>query len=307
MTVKDPSLNDRIAEAVQVQAGFEPDLYFVCEDGRKVAGHRSVLVLHSKLLESVLLSYPAHLTASLQIPGARYPTICSLVSLLYTGQCVPGSDLHNITSLCRDVLQIDLRVTEEQAQAQEDMEDSEDPLGDSNSVPSLEISEVQSLAVTEEKVVPGPGPKLFKTKTESPGSLQSPNYKEGKMLNCQICKQASFPRLVQFQDHLATQHFSSELTISYGGKHNTCKLCGSKFVSEEKLAGHLGVQHNKVLELYPKKVSTLIDSIVGKYGVNDIQCNLCQIKFKNKQLLATHIGAVHRKLEEFLHDEKQQE
>ena len=113
--------------------------------------------------------------------------------------------------------------------------------------------------------------------------------------------------MVQFQDHLATQHFSSELTISYGGKQNTCKLCGSKFVSEEKLAAHLGVQHNKVLELYPKKVTTLIDRIVGKYGVNDIQCNFCLIKFKNKQLLATHIGAVHRKLEEFLHEEKLQE
>ena len=305
MTVKDQNLNDRIAEAVQVQAGFEPDLYFVCEDGRQVPGHRSVLVLHSKLLESVLLSYPAHLTASIQIPGARYPTICSLLSLLYTGQCVPGSDLPNITSLCRDVLQIDLQIMEDQAQEDMEEEDSVDPLGDSNSVPSLEISEVQSLEVTEDKVVPGP--KFFKSKLESPRSLRSPNNKEGKILNCQICKQASFPRLVQFQDHLATQHFSSELTISYGGKHNTCKLCGSKFVSEEKLAAHLGVQHNKVLELYPKKVSTLIDSIVGKYGVNDVQCNLCQIKFKNKQLLATHIGAVHRKLEEFLHDEKQQD
>ena len=306
MTVKDQNLNDRIAEAVQVQAGFEPDLYFVCEDGRQVPGHRSVLVLHSKLLESVLLSYPAHLTASIQIPGARYPTICSLLSLLYTGQCVPGSDLPNITSLCRDVLQIDLQIMEDQAQEDmEEEEDSVDPLGDSNSVPSLEISEVQSLEVTEDKVVPGP--KFFKSKLESPRSLRSPNNKEGKILNCQICKQASFPRLVQFQEHLATQHFSSELTISYGGKHNTCKLCGSKFVSEEKLAAHLGVQHNKVLELYPKKVSTLIDSIVGKYGVNDVQCNLCQIKFKNKQLLATHIGAVHRKLEEFLHDEKQQD
>ena len=298
MTVKDPSMNARIAEAVQFQAGLEPDLYLLCEDGRKVPGHRSVLGLHSRLLESLLLSYPAHLTASIQIPGARYPTICSLVSLLYTGQCVPGSDLHNISSLCREVLQIDLEIMEDQTQQDMEEEEPVDPLGDS--VPSLEISEVQSLEVTEERVVPGP--KYFKTK-----SLRSPNTKEGKTLNCQICKMASFPRLVEFEDHLATQHFSAELTISYGGKHNTCKLCGSKFVSEEKLAGHLGVQHNKVLELYPKKVSSLIDSIVGKYGVNDIQCNLCQIKFKNKQLLGTHIGAVHRKLEEFLHEEKHQE
>ena len=301
--MKDPNLNDRIAEAVQVQAGFEPDLYFRCEDGRVVPGHRSVLVLHSKLLESLLLAYPPHLTASIQIPGARYPTICSLVSLLYTGQCVPGSDLLNISSLCRDVLQIDLQIMEDQAQ--DELEDSVDPLGDSNLVPSLEISEVHSLEETEEKVVPGP--KFLKSKLESPARYRSPRKQEGKILNCQICKQASFPRLVQFQEHLATQHFSSELTISYGGKHNTCKLCGTKFVSEERLAGHLGVQHNKVLELYPKKVSTVIDRIVGKYGVNDIQCKLCQIKFKNKQLLGTHIGAVHRKLEEFLHEEKQKE
>ena len=288
---QDPSLADRIAAAVQVQAGLEPDLYFVCEDGREVPGHRAVLVLHSKLLESLLLSYPAHLTPAIQIPGARYPTLCSLVSLLYTGQCVPGSDLPNITSLCRDILRIDLHIMEDQAQ-EEEMDDSVDPLGDS--VPSLELSEVQSVEVTEGKVAPGQ--KFFKT-----------NNKEGKILNCQICKEASFPRLVEFQAHLATQHFSSELAISYGGKHNSCKLCGRKFLTEEKLAGHLGVEHNKVLELYPKKVATLIDRIVGKYGVNDIQCNFCLIKFKNKQLLATHIGAVHRKLEEFLHEEKLQE
>ena len=283
MTVRDSNLTDRIAEAVQVQAGLEPDLYFVCEDGRKVAGHRAVLVLHSKLLQSLLLAYPAHLTASIQIPGARYPTICSLLSLLYTGECVPGSDLHNISSLCRDILSIDLHINEDHDQDPEDLDDSVDPLGDSNMVgPSLEISDVRSVEVNEGNVVPG--------------------AKQGKILNCHICKQVSFPRMVEFQEHLATRHFTSELTMSYGGKHNSCKLCGSKFMTEEKLAGHLGVEHDKVLELYPKRVAPLIDRIVGKYGVNDIQCHFCQIKFKNKQLLGTHIGAVHRKLEEFLHD-----
>ena len=148
--------------------------------------------------------------------------------------------------------------------------------------PSLEISDVRSVEVNEGNVVPG--------------------AKQGKILNCHICKQVSFPRMVEFQEHLATRHFTSELTMSYGGKHNSCKLCGSKFMTEEKLAGHLGVEHDKVLELYPKRVAPLIDRIVGKYGVNDIQCHFCQIKFKNKQLLGTHIGAVHRKLEEFLHD-----
>ena len=77
-------------------------------------------------------------------------------------QCVPGSDLNNISSLCRDVLLIDLQIMEDQTEQDVEEEDSVDPLGDSNSVPSLEISEVQSLEVTEERVVPGP-----KTKMES--------------------------------------------------------------------------------------------------------------------------------------------
>ena len=47
---------------IRVQAGLEPDLALVAGDGRKVPAHRAVLVLHSRLIQSVLAAYPAHLT-----------------------------------------------------------------------------------------------------------------------------------------------------------------------------------------------------------------------------------------------------
>jgi len=303
MSVSDPKLSARLSEAVCYEAGLEPDLYFVCEDGRKVPAHRSVVVVQSSLLESVLLDYPGYLTASVQIPGARYPTLCSLVSLLYTGQCIPGDDIHNINSLARQLLQIDLNIMEESTEHDDDNDtledlDYQDPLSEA----TPEQSE-NCLSEIEENVKPGL--KSFRRRLEPSVSTQSPKSKEEKVLSCEICQRAgvSFPTMVEFQEHLAVEHFCSELTTSYGGKYKNCTLCGSKFVTVEKLARHLGIQHNKVLELYPKKVSSLTERIVKKYGVNDVQCSFCQIKFKNKQLLGTHIGAVHKKLEEFILDD----
>ena len=288
MTDHDPQLSDRLRCAVKYQAELEPDLYFVSEDGRKVPAHRSVLTIHSSLIKSVLADYPGYLTPSILIPGAQYSSLCSLVSLLYTGKCVPGDDLHHINSLAREIIRVDLNILEDSTQPEDDGDIIEENLIDPLSEPKVNVK---------------PGPKSLKRRFLAPGSL-----KEAKLVSCQICPGAeTYPSMVEFQQHLSVKHFLTELTVSYGGRNTNCKLCGRKFVTEEKLAAHLGIQHNKVLELYPKRVSTLTDRIVGKYGVNELQCGFCQIKFKNKQLLGTHIGAVHKKLEEFLLAEKQPE
>jgi len=136
-------------------------------------------------------------------------------------------------------------------------------------------------------------------------------------LPCLLCKKRNM-HAVALQNHLAMVHFRKQMfgkmeKIKMAILQATeCPIYSCGFVGNNNLHAmlHYAIHHkaiNKILELYPKKVTTLIDSIVGKYGVNDIQCNLCQIKFRNKQLLGTHIGAVHRKLEEFLHEEKHQE
>ena len=299
MSVSEPQLSARVSCAVSYLAGQEADLYFLSEDGRKVPAHRSLLMMQSELLHSLLRDHPAYLMAPIIVPGAQYSSLCSLVSLLYTGKCVPGDDLLNINSLARQILMIDLNITEVSAQHSSD--ESEGEIVDENLVDPLSVDFPEQVDNVK------PGPKSFKRKLEASGSRQSPKSKEGKLFTCQICQQTGFSSVAEFQGHLSEEHFLKELTVSYGGRNKSCRLCGSKFLTDFKMARHIGVQHDKVMEMYPKRVAKLTDRIVGKYGVNEVQCSLCQIKFRNKQLLGSHIGAVHKKLDEFLHEDLQPE
>ena len=51
----------------------------------------------------ILREYPAHLTPSIQVPSIAYGDMCSLISILYTGQAWLGDDHNKLQEAC-DIL-----------------------------------------------------------------------------------------------------------------------------------------------------------------------------------------------------------
>jgi len=170
-------------------------------------------------------------------------------------------------------------------------------------------------------------------------SKAKPSPLESEEFRCEICPVNSFSTRSELQDHLSGVHFWTELVSEYGNKYSkACSICRFKFQTLQQLAKHIGTVHNKVPELYQRKLSSVTEKqnkiqqkgylvcmfnclekfcdqqqlqnhyivshfseqLVAKYGSYGSQCTLCFAWLNSKEELAVHIGGSHGKITEMM-------
>jgi len=299
----DPNLEQRLREAVEIQSGEEADLFFITRDGERVPAHRSIVILQSQFLLEILREHPGHLTPSIQVPSITYSDMCSIISILYTGQAWLGEDQLQLQEACQ--LLGFHRLILQKNRIEQPLVGS--TINNANLNESLIIEETDMKVIDskdDQKGVKKRGPKSRTKSLPGPGAKASPLKSSSRqseaVMACKMCPNTSFRGITEFESHLSTEHFVAELIAEYSSrKTKTCVLCQVTFPTVHKLARHIGSDHHKVMIFYERRVEELSELIVSKYGVHDVQCSFCKIKFRNKKLLGTHIGAVHEKFGEY--------
>jgi len=299
----DPNLEHRLREAVEIQSGQEPDLYFITQDGERVPAHRSIVILQSQFLLEILKEHPSHLTPSIQLPSVTFTDMCSIISILYTGQAWLGEDQLQLQEACK-LLGFHQLVLQKNRVKQPSGGStiSNETFNDSLIIEETDMKVIDGKE--EQKGVRKRGPKSRTKSLPGSGAKSSPGKPSSKqseaVMACKMCPNTSFRGITEFESHLSMEHFVAELIAEYSSrKTKTCVLCQVTFPTVHKLARHIGSDHHKVMIFYERRVEELSELIVSKYGVHDVQCSFCKIKFRNKKLLGTHIGAVHEKFGEY--------
>eukprot|EP00092_Neocalanus_flemingeri_P000492 GFUD01000522.1.p1 GENE.GFUD01000522.1~~GFUD01000522.1.p1 ORF type:complete len:516 (+),score=102.02 GFUD01000522.1:95-1642(+) len=304
MVVVDPDLSFRLAEAVQLQAKEEPDLYLVGREGSKIPAHRSVLGLFSPLLRSAIQESPQHLTSCILIPDCSYASLVSVVGIFYTG-VIPaapedGEALEEIKNTC-ELLGFHLKLgtvglTRDATGTVIVREDLNQEVED-NTVTKTNLNEVQKDIV----------------------------FKDDKPIlrNCDLCGYSSeLP--INLMKHYSVDHFEmniSQLTNFYfelnflTGNYDPCKVCNKVLGkntleknTHKEVIEHIGVYHMKVLDILKSKkidLPNLLNRSKIPSGVQsrtkpsplkneEFNCDICQVNtFSTRTEFQDHLSGVH--------------
>ena len=165
---------------------------------------RSIIILQSKLMLDILRDYPAHLTPSIHVPSIAYGDLCSLISILYTGQAWLGDDHTKLQEACEVLGLHSLRVKISKNQ------NHPLPRRDNSNLSSRENVTLNDSLIIEEtdqkggdnfddKGVKRRGPKsktrMFQRSLPSPPS--KPSRANEAVMACKMCPNTSFRLTLQ--------------------------------------------------------------------------------------------------------------